>query len=91
MNEAPNQTVHDPVCHMDIEITSAAGRADYEGKTYYFCSAGCNREFVTNPAGVLEAEATYDHSQGSMMEAAIEHGGGPDKAPAEKPWWQFWR
>ena len=56
-------TVHDPVCHMDIDPTTAAGSSEYEGATYYFCSRGCKLDFDEDPAGVLKAEAEYDHSQ----------------------------
>jgi Cu+-exporting ATPase len=77
-------TVHDPVCHMDIDRNSAAGTSEYEGATYYFCSRGCKVDFDQDPAGVLKAESEYDHSQPSehmMMETA---------PPAKKPWWKFW-
>jgi YHS domain-containing protein len=77
-------TVHDPVCHMDIDPGTAAGSSEYEGTTYYFCSRGCNLDFDEDPAGVLKAEAEHDHSRPSehmMMETA---------APAKKPWWKFW-
>ena len=56
-------TVHDPVCHMDIDIKDAAGRSDYMDKTYYFCARGCQLEFEENPEAVLKAEAEYDHGQ----------------------------
>ena len=39
----------DPVCGMDVEPTQAAGKSDYQGKTYYFCSPGCKRQFDRNP------------------------------------------
>lgn len=39
----------DPVCGMQIEESQAAGQADYEGKTYYFCASGCQRKFEENP------------------------------------------
>ena len=78
-------TVHDPVCHMDIDPATATGRSDHEGTTYYFCSPGCKKDFDDDPAGVLAAEAAYDHSQ------PMEHGmGAPAAAPA-RPWWQFWK
>jgi YHS domain-containing protein len=86
MASYPDQTVHDPVCHMDINITTAAGRSDYEGKTYYFCSPGCKREFDTDPPGAIQREAEYDHSKGadhSMMAGSASGGG--------KAWWQFWK
>jgi Cu+-exporting ATPase len=42
-------TVHDPVCGMDIDPQTAAGKSEYQGKTYYFCSLGCKREFDKDP------------------------------------------
>ena len=38
-------TVHDVVCGMDIDPATAAGKSEYKGQTYYFCSAGCKRSF----------------------------------------------
>lgn len=86
MTAEPNQTVHDPVCHMDIEITAAAGRSDYEGRTYYFCAIGCKRDFDDDPEGVLKAEADHDHSQ--PMDHSLA---GATSASDKKPWWRFWR
>jgi Cu+-exporting ATPase len=87
-----NQTVHDPVCHMDIVLTNAAGRSDYEGRTYYFCSPGCKRDFDADPAGVLKAEEEYDHSKPSEMTMEAPPAMSPRPQPAaSQPWWQFWR
>ena len=80
-------TQHDPVCHMDIDPSSAAGTSEYEGKTYYFCSRGCKVDFDADPAGVLKAEAEYDHSQ--PMDHGMMMGSGAGE-PAKKPWWKFW-
>ena len=33
----------DPVCNMTVEEDEAAATADYDGKTYYFCSAACRK------------------------------------------------
>ena len=46
-------TVHDPVCHMDIDPATAAGTSEYEGQTYYFCSPGCKASFDKNPEKYL--------------------------------------
>lgn len=81
-----NETVHDPVCHMDIEPVSAAGRSEYDSQTYYFCSPGCKVDFDTDPLAVLKAESEYDHSQPAEM-MSMSSGA----AAAKKPWWQFWR
>ena len=43
----------DPVCGMDVEPKNAAGKTDYQGKTYYFCSLGCKNEFEQYPGKFL--------------------------------------
>ncbi len=43
----------DPVCGMDVEPAHAAGKSEYKGKTYYFCSAGCKEKFDGNPVAFL--------------------------------------
>lgn len=35
----------DPVCGMKVDTTSALSTNKY-GKTYYFCSKGCKKEFI---------------------------------------------
>jgi YHS domain-containing protein len=39
----------DPVCGMDVDEKTAAGKSEYKGQTYYFCSPGCKRTFDQNP------------------------------------------
>ena len=39
----------DPVCGMQIEESEAAGSSEYQGTTYYFCSAACQDKFEQNP------------------------------------------
>lgn len=39
----------DPVCGMEVTPETAADSAEYEGQTYYFCSAGCRAAFESNP------------------------------------------
>ncbi len=39
----------DPVCHMDVEESSAPAKAEYAGKTYYFCRPECRDEFLQHP------------------------------------------
>ncbi len=43
----------DPVCGMQIDPAKAAGKSDYKGKTYYFCSDHCKKTFDANPEAVL--------------------------------------
>jgi YHS domain-containing protein len=76
-------TVHDPVCHMDIDPSTAAGQSQYQGEAFYFCSGGCKKDFDGDPEGILKAEAEYDHSQ--PMDHGMMAGSG------KRPFWQFWR
>jgi YHS domain-containing protein len=39
----------DPVCGMDVDPKTAAGKSEYQGKTYYFCSLGCKQDFDKAP------------------------------------------
>ena len=44
----------DPVCGMNVEEGKAAATVVYNGKTYYFCSAGCKATFEKGPAKYAE-------------------------------------
>jgi YHS domain-containing protein len=50
-------TVHDPVCHMDID----PGTSEYKGQTYTFCSLGCKKSFDKEPEKYLSS--TGEHEQ----------------------------
>jgi YHS domain-containing protein len=41
--------VKDPVCGMDVDPKTAAGKSEYQGQTYYFCSLGCKKDFDKEP------------------------------------------
>ncbi len=56
-------TVHDPVCHMDIDPKEAAGTSEYKGQTYYFCSPGCKRSFDKDPEKYLGKEHEQEHQR----------------------------
>ena len=62
VEQPTSQTVHDPVCHMNLPANDAAGSVEHNGLTYYFCSEACLHSFQANPAGVIEAETEHDHS-----------------------------
>jgi Cu+-exporting ATPase len=56
-------TYKDPVCGMDVTPESAAGKAEYQGRTYYFCSLGCRDSFEEQPEKYLaEAATSHAHS-----------------------------
>src|SRR5690606_6875728 len=46
---APARVV-DPVCGMTIDPATAAGRSEYGGATWHFCSTGCKTRFDADPA-----------------------------------------
>ncbi len=39
----------DPVCGMGVSEQRAAGKSEYQGQTYYFCSPGCKAAFDQEP------------------------------------------
>ena len=43
----------DPVCGMTVHPARAAGRTDYQGKTYYFCAKSCLAKFEADPQRYL--------------------------------------
>ncbi len=54
--EKKEDTAIDPVCGMTVEIAGANHVASYQGRTFYFCSAGCQRSFQKEPEKYLQAE-----------------------------------
>jgi YHS domain-containing protein len=42
--------VRDPVCGMSVDAASTSEKAEFDGSTYYFCSAGCRSAFEREPA-----------------------------------------
>jgi P-type Cu+ transporter len=47
-----NMEVHmerDVVCGMQVDPSRAAGKSEYQGKTFVFCSTGCKAKFDANP------------------------------------------
>ena len=54
----------DLVCGMEVDEKTAAGKSDYKGKTYYFCSNGCKRSFDKEPdkyIGAAQSPAQGSH------------------------------
>ncbi len=53
--------VTDPVCGMEIDSETAAGKSEYKGQTYYFCAPGCKREFDKNPEQYTKGSSAGHH------------------------------
>jgi P-type Cu+ transporter len=43
-------TALDPICGMTIDKGATDLTAEYQGQTYYFCSASCRATFLADPA-----------------------------------------
>jgi xanthine dehydrogenase accessory factor len=39
----------DPICGMTVEKSKAKYKTDFQGKTFYFCCAGCKQKFEQSP------------------------------------------
>ncbi|HET9672906.1 MAG TPA: XdhC family protein [Actinomycetota bacterium] len=54
---APEEAAHeaiDPVCGMTVDVATARLRTVHDGRTYYFCSAGCLASFEADPASFVQ-------------------------------------
>ena len=49
LNRMPTAEVLDPVCRMRVEPQRAAGRLNFAGTTYWFCSLRCSSLFASDP------------------------------------------
>jgi len=52
----PTSAVHeavDPVCGMTVMVATTRHLATHEGRTFYFCSAGCRQRFEKDPASFV--------------------------------------
>ncbi|PHZ85184.1 heavy metal translocating P-type ATPase [Paremcibacter congregatus] len=47
------QTVKDPVCGMDVTISTARHMTTHDHQEYYFCSARCEEKFTNDPTDYL--------------------------------------
>ena len=62
--DAPKKSaeVKDPVCLMTVDPKTASEKADYKGKTYYFCSRDDKETFLKNPEKYVKAEGSKKKS-----------------------------
>jgi Cu+-exporting ATPase len=83
----------DPVCGMQVAEDRAAGRAEHDGRTYYFCSNRCRDKFRAAPvayaAAARAAPADGHHGQAHAGHAhahAHAHAVAPTLAPPGAIW-----
>ncbi len=67
---APDAFV-DPICGMTVEPATAAGKSDYQGRTYYFCSKHCLKTFEASPAQYAKPESS---AKGEVHSCCAAHG-----------------
>ncbi|HEX2928864.1 MAG TPA: heavy metal-binding domain-containing protein, partial [Candidatus Binatia bacterium] len=58
----------DPICDMTVEPDSAAGKFEFNGQAYYFCSAHCQKLFQSDPAKYLRAAETRKNAPAQVPE-----------------------
>ena len=63
----------DPVCGMSVDPAKAAGKAQYGGKTYYFCSARCAERFSKEPEKFLAAPGPAGMDKNHAAHAHATH------------------
>jgi len=63
---AASDGVVDPVCGMRVDPHNAKHRADYQGRTYYFCASGCRTKFVADPKKYLSERPAEPVPEGAI-------------------------
>jgi YHS domain-containing protein len=57
----------DPVCGMMVDPKTAEFKSIYQGKTYYFCSPGCKRDFDKEPQKYINSGLHHDGHEAEHM------------------------
>ena len=55
-SESQQKQVKDPVCGMMVDPKTAAAKATYQGKTYYFCSRDEKEKFEKAPEQYVKGD-----------------------------------
>ncbi len=71
MTATPRGELVDPVCGMSVAPETAAGKHEYNGETFYFCSTGCLNKFKQNPASFLEKKK--EEKQAAATSEGVEY------------------
>lgn len=64
----------DPICGMTVNPAQAAGKSDYQGKTYYFCSVHCKKKFDQDPNKYLAKSHQETRSERSIEGQPVARG-----------------
>lgn len=55
---APRAEAIDPICGMTVDIATARYVTERDGQTYYFCCAGCKKQFERSPDATHQDSST---------------------------------
>lgn len=55
--QATEEKVQCPVMKNRLLPSEAADKAEYNGKTYYFCCGGCKEKFLAEPEKYVESQS----------------------------------
>jgi len=79
----------DPICGMTVDPQNAAGKHDYNGQSYYFCSQHCVTQFKKDPERFVKpaasAHATAVEQSRGQNESVIDPVCGMTVDPARAP------
>jgi len=68
--------VTDVVCGMTVDTDTAPARSSYEGRSYYFCSTVCKKEFDEDPSRYVSRSATAPRGDALPADAPVTQAGG---------------
>jgi Cu+-exporting ATPase len=77
------QTATDPVCGMQVNVTTAAGPAEHKNQTYYFCSPHCRQKFNADPERYLAMKPEERRMSAQLTHIAIPAQTGTQSAPGQ--------
>src|SRR5450432_2058494 len=63
----------DPVCGMSVEPGAAAGKQEFGGRIYYFCSKRCAERFAAEPDRFLAVPGTAGTDAGHAVADGAAH------------------
>src|SRR5918996_533691 len=71
---ARRDPMNDPICGMEVDPNSAAGKHEYNGRIYYFCSMYCLERFKSDPEQFLRRQAEpEDKTQATSKTKAVAY------------------
>src|SRR5271157_6039584 len=71
-NRIVDVSVKDPVCGMAVDPLQPRGKAEHEGRTYFFCSPGCMHKFVSSPAKYLSGQGPFETAPAAALARKLD-------------------